>query len=216
MDTMTSQITRLTIVYLTVYSAQIKENIKAPRHWPFVPGIHRWQVNSPHKWPVTRKMFPFDDVIMLYAPLTQCGLFSAKPLPEPMLTYCQLSHQGHTSAEFDSKYNDLLLRKCIWKNVACGMASILLKIWCVKDLRNRDHSGYGLGQWEKPLHSNVLSHWMFHARFPSSRTILITQISRNSLTWNNVSKNVYESIHQRQGKGPPLSTYRQTSNIRRY
>ena len=23
-------------------------------------------VNSPHKWPVTRKMFPFDDVIMLY------------------------------------------------------------------------------------------------------------------------------------------------------
>ena len=27
-------------------------------------GIHRWPVNSPHKWPVTRKMFPFDDVIM--------------------------------------------------------------------------------------------------------------------------------------------------------
>ena len=24
----------------------------------------RWSVNSPHKWPVTRKMFPFDDVIM--------------------------------------------------------------------------------------------------------------------------------------------------------
>ena len=27
-------------------------------------GIHRWTVNSPHKWPVTRKMFPFDDVII--------------------------------------------------------------------------------------------------------------------------------------------------------
>ena len=27
-------------------------------------GIHQWPVNSPHKWPVTRKMFPFDDVIM--------------------------------------------------------------------------------------------------------------------------------------------------------
>ena len=26
-------------------------------------GLHRWLVNSPHKWPVTRKMFPFDDVI---------------------------------------------------------------------------------------------------------------------------------------------------------
>ena len=35
-----------------------------PRHWPFCGGIHRWPVNSPHKWPVTRKMFSFDDVIM--------------------------------------------------------------------------------------------------------------------------------------------------------
>ena len=27
-------------------------------------GIHRWPVNSYHKGPVTRKLFPFDDVIM--------------------------------------------------------------------------------------------------------------------------------------------------------
>ena len=32
----------------------------------FVRGIHWRPVNSPHKWPVTRKMFPFDDVIMLW------------------------------------------------------------------------------------------------------------------------------------------------------
>ena len=43
---------------------QIKENIKAPRYWPYVRGIHRWPVNSPHKWPVTRKMSLSDDVIM--------------------------------------------------------------------------------------------------------------------------------------------------------
>ena len=30
----------------------------------FVRAIHRGPVNSLHKWPVTRKMFPFDDVIM--------------------------------------------------------------------------------------------------------------------------------------------------------
>ena len=30
----------------------------------FGRGIHRWPVNSPHKWPVTRKMFPFDDVTL--------------------------------------------------------------------------------------------------------------------------------------------------------
>ena len=33
----------------------------------FVIGIHRWPVHSSHKWPVTRKMFPFDDVFMLRA-----------------------------------------------------------------------------------------------------------------------------------------------------
>ena len=32
----------------------------------FVRGIHRRPVNSPHKGPVTRKMFPFDDVIMMF------------------------------------------------------------------------------------------------------------------------------------------------------
>ena len=31
----------------------------------FCAGIHRGPVNSPHKWPVTRKMSPFDDVIMV-------------------------------------------------------------------------------------------------------------------------------------------------------
>ena len=30
----------------------------------FVRGIHRWPVKSPHKGTVTRKMFPFHDVIM--------------------------------------------------------------------------------------------------------------------------------------------------------
>ena len=31
----------------------------------FCAGNHRGPVNSPHKWPVTRKMLPFDDVIMI-------------------------------------------------------------------------------------------------------------------------------------------------------
>ena len=64
MGAIASQITSLTIVYATVYPGSDQRKIKAPRHWPFVWGIHRGPVNSPHKWPVTRKMFPFDDVIM--------------------------------------------------------------------------------------------------------------------------------------------------------
>ena len=53
--------------------AQIKENIKAPRHWPMW-GNSPGPVNSPHKGPVTRKMFPFDDVFMEYIsiPLKLC------------------------------------------------------------------------------------------------------------------------------------------------
>ena len=60
--TMVSRITSLTIVYSTVYSDQGKHQSSASL--AFVRGIHRWAVNSQHKWPVRRKMFPFDDVIM--------------------------------------------------------------------------------------------------------------------------------------------------------
>ena len=68
MGAMASEISSLTIVYSTFIQAQVKENINAPRHWPlcgeFTVTDHRWPVNSPHKGPVTRKRFPFDDVIM--------------------------------------------------------------------------------------------------------------------------------------------------------
>ena len=30
-------------------------------------GIHRWPANSPHKGPVTRKIFPFDDIIIWWS-----------------------------------------------------------------------------------------------------------------------------------------------------
>ena len=58
------QITSLTIVYSTVYSDADQRKHQSSASLAFVRGIHRGPVNSPHKWPVTRKMFPFDDVIM--------------------------------------------------------------------------------------------------------------------------------------------------------
>ena len=60
-----SQITSLTIVYSTVYSDADQGEHQSSASLAFVWGIHRWPVNSPHKWPVTRKIFPFDDVIMI-------------------------------------------------------------------------------------------------------------------------------------------------------
>ena len=61
MGAIASQITSLTIVYSTVYSGADQSKHQSSASLAFVWGIHR---GSPHKWPVTRKMFPFDDVIM--------------------------------------------------------------------------------------------------------------------------------------------------------
>ena len=66
MSTIASQITSLPIVYSTIYSDQDQRKHQSSASLAFVRGIHRWPVNSPHKWPVTRKKFPFDDVIMLF------------------------------------------------------------------------------------------------------------------------------------------------------
>ena len=70
MGTITSQITSLTIVYSTVYSDADQRKRQSSASLAFVWGIHRGPVNSPHKCPVTRKMFPFDDVIMRYYDVT--------------------------------------------------------------------------------------------------------------------------------------------------
>ena len=56
MSAMASQIASLTIVYSTVYSGADQRKKTSKRRGP---------VNSPHKGPVTRKVFPFDDVILI-------------------------------------------------------------------------------------------------------------------------------------------------------
>ena len=44
-----------------------------------------------------------------------CRLFGAKPLPEPMLTYCQLDSWEHISVKFESEFYHFHSRKCNWK-----------------------------------------------------------------------------------------------------
>ena len=64
MGAITSQITSLTIVYSTVYSDAAQRKHQSSASLAFVSGIHQGPVNSLHKWPVTRKRFPFNDVII--------------------------------------------------------------------------------------------------------------------------------------------------------
>ena len=125
MGAIASQITSLTIVYSTVYSDVDQRKHQSSASLAFVRGIHRRPVNSPHKWPVTRNMFPFDDVVMhtcfvgyqlmeagLHTYMRQwprpsvvwimvCRLFGGKPLPEwsLVLIYCQLNPSGTNFSE---------------------------------------------------------------------------------------------------------------------
>ena len=96
MGAMASQVTSLTVVYSTIYWGADQRKHQSSASLAFVRGIHRWPVNFPHKWPVTRKMFPFDDVIMMVINMTMPVLTVYQSIPcrcflAPLVTYRSLS-----------------------------------------------------------------------------------------------------------------------------
>ena len=101
MNAMASQITILTIVYSTVYSAdQIKHQSSASL--TFVRGVHRWPGNSSHKWPVTRKMFPFDDVTKSFSRLPflfrlQTSVVIATKMSEVSIIFLSILNHNYTT-----------------------------------------------------------------------------------------------------------------------
>ena len=64
MGAMASQITSITIVYATIYSGADQWNHQSSASLAFMRGNHWCPVSSLHKGPVTRKTFPFDDIIV--------------------------------------------------------------------------------------------------------------------------------------------------------
>ena len=84
MDAMASQITSQ-IVYSIVYPGADQRKHQSPASLAFVRGFHRWPVNCPHKGQVTRKMFPFDDVIMKCAVLYCITLSCTAQLWKPRI-----------------------------------------------------------------------------------------------------------------------------------
>ena len=64
MSVMVSQITGVSLVHSTVCSGTDQRKYQSSASLAFARGTHWWPVNSPHKGPVTWKMFPFNDVIM--------------------------------------------------------------------------------------------------------------------------------------------------------
>ena len=83
-----------------VYSAVNQRKQQSSASLAFVWWIHRWPVNSPHKRSVTRKMFSFDDVIII---ITQ--LLCQKVNTLIFLTFLRVVHGGGGGQIIDPNRN---------------------------------------------------------------------------------------------------------------
>ena len=116
MSVMASQITSLTIVYSTVYSGVNHRKHQSSASMAFVWGIHRSPVNSPHKGPVPRKMFPFHDVVM-----------------KPQLPYSSCHSHSYIEAKLGQLSTVLTTKSYIflWYFFGCWWFKLfLLNWWC--------------------------------------------------------------------------------------
>ena len=94
MSAIASQITSLMVVFSTIYSGTDQRKHQSSVSLAFVRGIH-WWLNAPHKGSVMQKMFPFDDVIVIWvfflSLLQSCCMryciFTPQPLRAP--GYCR-------------------------------------------------------------------------------------------------------------------------------
>ena len=92
MSSMLSQITGVSVVDSAACSDADQRKHQSSASLAFVRGIHRSPVNSPHKGPVTRKMFPFDDVIVgFYGAVMYWGAkvwrYASSAIVNPLITW---------------------------------------------------------------------------------------------------------------------------------
>ena len=131
MGAMASQITGISIVCSTVCSDADQRKHQSSASLAFVRGIHRWPVNFPHKRPVTRKMFPFDDVIMNTALLdsthARCLLSSTYHMMICSEFYCILLCFVHTTIRsYYTSFTYPILQCCSIETWAIVMIAAVL------------------------------------------------------------------------------------------
>ena len=78
MSAMASRITGVSLVCSTVCSDADQRKPQSSTPLAFVRGMPQWPVDSPHKGPVMRKMFPIDDVIVNFASIISERMLSTK------------------------------------------------------------------------------------------------------------------------------------------
>ena len=84
---------------------------KYPRlYWGICVTRSQWVNSSPPSAAYMRQ-WTGSSLVQVMA----CRLFGAKPLPEPMLTYCELDSWEHISVKFESEFYHFHSGKCSWK-----------------------------------------------------------------------------------------------------
>ena len=106
MSTMVSQTTGVRIVNSTVCLDVDQRKHQSSAWLVFLGSIHRWPVNSPHKGPVTRKMFPFDCVIMIDGQMSKRYISS-------YLNHCWVvNHSPRNNIRYGRRYSFPMAEIC--------------------------------------------------------------------------------------------------------
>ena len=129
-----SQITSLMIVCSTVHSGADQRKHQSSASLAFVRGIHRWPVVSPHKGPVTRKMLPFDDVIM------GC---------HDIFSWLSFQAFGLTTQSLEHQHDDVIKWKCF------------PRYWpFVRGIQRSPGNSLHKGQWHGALMFSLICVWI--------------------------------------------------------
>ena len=99
-----------------------------PRHWPFVRGIHRSPVNSPHKgqWRGALMFILICARINGWVNNREAGDLRRRRVHYDVIVMEQF---GQISVKFWSKFTHLHWRKCVW--IVCQMVVLLSRPLCV-------------------------------------------------------------------------------------
>ena len=153
MGAIASQITSFTNVFSTVYSDADERKHQSSASLAFVRGIHRGPVNSPHKWPVTRKMFPFDDVIMkISTPNRTLGCLTVRRFVRYLNNPAFLFMHVYKYKLFEVEPE---LEPCRWSSFLSVSVPYLIKSWY--------HHGRDIMLW-KVLPFHIHSTYKEHSR----------------------------------------------------
>ena len=111
MSAMASQITSLTIVYSTVLSRRRSKKTSKIRVTGLCAGNSPVTGEFPNQGPVMRKMFPFDDVIMLCLLLSFSNKTTACAINKMSNDLCLLMDEKEEYNSIDFMY---ILHVCLW------------------------------------------------------------------------------------------------------